>query len=64
VLDVDVTNVSANRIRDLDRRGVVWKTFRDINIVNIDYKPFNAANWPLTDSGLLGPVTITPVSSK
>jgi hypothetical protein len=64
VLEVDVTNVSANRIRDLDRRGVAWKTFRDINIVNIDYKPFNAANWPLTDSGLLGPVTITPVSLK
>ncbi len=61
VLEVDVTNVSANRIRDLDRRGVVWKKFRDINIVNIDYKPFNAADWPLTDSGLLGPVTLTPV---
>ena len=61
VLEVDVTNVSANRIRDLDRRGVVWKKFRDINLVNIDYKPFNAADWPLTDSGLLGPVTLTRV---
>lgn len=60
-LEVEVTNVSANRIRDLDRRHVNWKIFHDINFVNINYKPFNASDWPLYDSGLLGPVTITPV---
>ena len=59
VLEVEVTNVSANRIRDLDRRGVNWKYFYDINFVDLDYKPFNAAAWPLADSGLLGPVTLT-----
>ena len=63
-LEVEVTSVAANRIRDLDRRGVPWKTFRDINFVNINYKPFDASNWPLTDCGLLGPVTLTPVTSK
>jgi hypothetical protein len=31
------------------------------NIVNLDYRPFDASDWPLTDSGLLGPVTLTPV---
>lgn len=61
VLEVDVTNTSANRIRDLDRRGVKWKTFHDINFVNINYRPFDASNWPLADSGLLGPVTLTPL---
>jgi hypothetical protein len=60
-LEVEVTGVAANRIRDLDRRGVKWKTFRDINFVDINYKPFDAANWPLTDCGLLGPVTLTAV---
>ena len=60
-LEVEVTSVAANRIRDLDRRGVPWKTFRDINYVNINYQPFDASNWPLTDCGLLGPVTLTPV---
>jgi hypothetical protein len=60
-LEVEVTSVAANRIRDLDRRGVPWKTFRDINIVDINYKPFDASNWPLTDCGLLGPVTLTPL---
>jgi alpha-L-rhamnosidase len=63
VLEVEVTNVSANRIRDLDRRGVKWKNFYDINFVSLDYKPFDASNWPLADSGLLGPVTLTPVAS-
>ncbi len=58
VLEVEVTNLSANRIRDLDRRKVVWRTFRDINFVNIDYKPFDASGWPLRESGLLGPVRL------
>jgi hypothetical protein len=62
VLVVDVTNVSANRIRDLDRRQVKWKIFHDINFVNIDYTPFDAARWPLYDSGLLGPVMLTPAT--
>jgi len=57
-LEVEVTNLPANRIRDLDRRKVPWKIFHDINIVNLDYKPFDASGWPLRDSGLLGPVTL------
>jgi hypothetical protein len=61
ILEVEVTNFSANRIRDLDRRGVKWKTFYDINFVNLEYKPFDASGWPLYESGLLGPVTLTRV---
>jgi hypothetical protein len=60
VLEVEVTSTAANRIRDLDRRGVKWKNFHDINFVNLAYKPFDASNWPLADCGLLGPVTISP----
>ena len=61
VLEIEVTNLAANRIRDLDRRGVDWKIMHEINFVDIHYKPFNAANWPLAPSGLLGPVTLTPL---
>ena len=62
VLDVEVTNLSANRVRDLDRRGVPWKIFRDINFVGIDYRPFDASRWPVRPSGLPGPVTLQPIS--
>lgn len=60
-LEIEVTNLSANRIRDLDRRGVQWRIFKDISFVNIDYKPFDASGWPIRPSGLLGPVTLTPL---
>ena len=32
--------------------------------MNMDYKPFDASGWPLTDSGLLGPVTLTPLRAE
>ena len=57
---IEVTNLSANRIRDLDIRGVDWKKFHDINLVSHMYKPFDAAAWELKPSGLLGPVTLIP----
>ncbi|MEZ5104070.1 MAG: glycosyl hydrolase [Draconibacterium sp.] len=59
-LVVNVTNVAANRIRDLDIRGVEWRKFYDINFVNIDYKPFDASGWEIRDAGLLGPATLSP----
>ena len=62
VLEIDVTNLSANRIRDLDRRAVPWRVFNDINYVGIDYKPFDASAWPVRPSGLLGPVTLRVVA--
>ena len=57
-LAVEVTNLAANRIAELDRRKVPWKRFHEINFVNIDYKPFDASAWPAMDSGLLGPVRL------
>jgi hypothetical protein len=61
VLELEVTNLAANRIRDLDQRQVPWRIMREINFVDINYKPFDAANWPLTPSGLLGPVMLVPL---
>ena len=57
-LQVDVTNVAANRIRDLDINKIEWRKFKDINFVNIDYKPFDASGWEIRDAGLLGPVLL------
>jgi len=63
-LEIEVTNLSANRIRDWDVRRVPWKVFADINFVGIDYKPFDASGWPLKPSGLLGPVRLEPLASQ
>jgi len=63
-LEIEVTNLGANRIADLDRRGVPWKKFYNINFVSIKYEPFDASQWPLMDSGLLGPVVLIPCSYK
>ena len=57
-IEIEVTNLSANRLRDLDQRGVNWQKYF---FVNIFYKNFNASLWPLMDSGLLGPVQLHPL---
>lgn len=58
VLEVEVTSLGANRIRDLDLRQVPWRIFHDINFVDIRYKGFDARQWSVRDSGLLGPVRV------
>jgi len=60
-LEIEVTNLSANRIRDLDLRKVDWKIMKDINIVTVNYQPFDASRWPIEKSGLLGPVRLIPL---
>ena len=59
-LELEVTNLSANRIADMDRRRIYWKKFYRTNFVNLRYEQFDASNWPLMDSGLLGPVRLIP----
>jgi hypothetical protein len=67
LLELSVTNLSANRIRDLDRRGVAWKKFYNVNFparLPENRGPdglFTAAGWDPLVSGLLGPVRLTPL---
>jgi hypothetical protein len=67
-LEVSVTNLSANRIRTLDRSGVLWKKFYNVNFparLAENRGPdglFTATGWPVLESGLLGPVTLTPIA--
>jgi len=60
-LEIEVTNLSANRLRDLDKRSVDWQKYF---FVNIFYKDFDASLWPVMDSGLLGPVLLQPLNAK
>jgi hypothetical protein len=62
-LELEVTNVAANRIRDMDRRGVNWKIMHEINFVNINYRRFDASDWDLEPSGLLGPIQLVPMQT-
>ena len=55
---IEVTNLPANRIADLDRKGVKWRKFDEINVVDINYKKTLYDNWQPVPSGLNSPVTI------
>ena len=60
-ISLEVTNLSANRIRAKELRGEEWKIFHEINMVDKDYKKFDATLWEPMPSGILGPVTLTPL---
>ena len=57
-LEVDVTNLPANRIADYDRRGVEWRVFNEINFVDINYRKTLYDKWDVSPSGLIGTVEI------
>ncbi len=51
-LAIEVTNLPANRIAHLDRQGIEWRKFNEINIVNINYKKSSYKDWTPMKSGL------------
>ncbi|WP_057938028.1 glycosyl hydrolase [Algoriphagus resistens] len=57
-IKIEVANLMANSIRNLDRNGIEWRNYHEINFVNIDYKPFEASNWKTMESGLDGKIQI------
>ncbi len=65
-IEIEVTNLSANYMRLRDAQQPDWKKFEEINMVDIQYKPFNASQWKPMPSGLLGEVKLeyTGKSSK
>lgn len=60
-LVVEVANLMANRIADMDRRRVPWRKFY---FVNRNYRPFDASTWEPLPSGLLGPVRLIPLRPR
>lgn len=61
---IEVANLMANRIRHMDREGIPWRIFHDINFVSLFYTPFSAADWEVMESGLKGPVKLVPLKSE
>ena len=62
-IEIEVTNLPANRIADYDRKGVEWRIFQEINFVSITYQPTKFDIWNIMPSGLLGPVTIQEINN-
>lgn len=66
-LTVFVSNSMANRIAEMDREHIIWRKFYNINMSarlrenrGADGN-FTAEKWKPKESGLIGPVTLTPV---
>jgi len=57
-IQIEVTNLPANAIADLDRRKVPWRMFKEINMVDRNYKKSDYSSWKPVPSGLLGSVRI------
>ena len=60
-ISIEVCNLMANRIRNMDRNGLVWRNYHEINFVNINYKNFDASGWKVQASGLDGDVRLVPL---
>jgi hypothetical protein len=68
-LEIQVANLMANRIAYMDRNQIFWKKFYNVNFAALKAENrlngiFDASQWQPRDSGLLGPITITPVQQK
>lgn len=64
LLEIDVTNLPANRVHDLDLHKVDWKIMNDINLASLRYGAFDASTWQPQPSGLLGPVRLLPLRAR
>ena len=62
-LEIEVTNLAANRIRAKEMSGEEWKIFYEINMVNKDYQVFDATKWSPMPSGLIGEIKLQPLKA-
>ena len=51
-LRIEVTNLPANRIAEMDRLHIPWRKFNNINVVDINYEHTTYDQWELVPSGL------------
>lgn len=63
-IDIEVTNLPANRISHLDRQGIEWRKFKEINVVDVNYKRTKYGYWKPEPSGLCSEISLIPVINK
>lgn len=61
LIEIEVTNLPANRIAELDRQNIPWRKFKEINFVGLNYKKNKYGNWEPLPAGLNGGVKLIPV---
>ncbi|MBO6248757.1 MAG: glycosyl hydrolase family 2, partial [Bacteroidales bacterium] len=49
---IEVTNLPANRISEMDRQGVQWRKFKDVNYYDVRYGKTTYEGWDPMPSGL------------
>jgi hypothetical protein len=60
-LEIEVTALPANHIAEMDRQGIKWRIFKEINLVDIKYQNTLYSNWPKMPAGLNGEVKLVPL---
>lgn len=63
-IEIEVCNLPANRIAQLDRQGVQWRHFKEINVVDLNYKKTLYSEWEVVPSGLCSEVRLIPAVLK
>lgn len=63
-IEVEVTNLPANRIAAYDRKGIKWRIFNEINMVDLKYRKTTYGHWSPMPSGLNGTVRLIPMKRK
>ena len=68
-LRIEVTNLPANRIRQMDIDGVEWRIFKDVNILDVvngstSQSGITYQNWELVPSGLNSRVSLIPLRQR
>ncbi|MBR1484964.1 MAG: glycosyl hydrolase family 2 [Prevotella sp.] len=68
-LRIEVTNLPANRISQMDRDGTQWRRFKDVNILDIvdgstSVANQNYSNWKPVASGLASQPTLVPLRTQ
>jgi hypothetical protein len=69
-LEIEVTNLAANRIAALDKEAVSWRKFYNVNFPARFPQNrgqdglFSAAQWEPVESGLIGPVTLMALTTR
>lgn len=61
-IDVEVTNLPANHIAEMDRRKEEWRIFKDANIARLRNDKGDFSGWGVIPSGLNSGVSLIPVS--